>query len=70
MQLAIIPKNQREEIRLSLDDYKGMQLVNLRIWFKADDGEFRPSQKGIAFKAELLPAVLEGLQAAQKGGTA
>lgn len=70
MDLAIIPKNSREELRLTVDDFKGVQLVNLRVWFKAEDGEMRPSRKGVAFKRALLPDVMAALQAAQEGGDA
>ena len=59
--LAKIQKNSREEIRISIDDFKGVTLVNLRVWFEVDDGEMRPGRKGIAFRAELLPEILAAL---------
>ena len=66
VELASIPKNSREEIRISLDEFKGHQLVNLRVFFKADDGEMRPSKKGLAFKASLLPDMLDALRKASE----
>ena len=59
--IATIPKNSREEIRISREDFKGTDLVSLRVYFQADDGDMRPSKKGIAFKASLLPEILEAL---------
>lgn len=64
-----IRKNAREEIRITLDDFKGRQLVNLRVWFDAGDGEYRPGKQGVAFRLDLLPEVLEALGALE-GGTA
>lgn len=59
---VIIPKNSREEIRVSMDEYQGHQLVSLRVWFEADDGEMRPSKKGLAFRVDLLPQVAAALK--------
>ena len=70
MALDTIAKNSREEIRLSLDDFKGQQLVNLRVWFTAEDGTMRPGRQGIAFRLELLPAVLAALGKTLEGGAA
>ncbi len=58
---VIIPKNSREEIRVSVNEYQGHQLVSLRVWFEADDGDMRPSKKGLAFRVELLPQVTAAL---------
>mgnify|MGYP001007748265 FL=1 len=38
------PKNPLEEVRASLTVYKGKQYVDLRIYYKGDDGEFHPSK--------------------------
>lgn len=54
-------KNSREEIRVSLDHYMGCHLVNLRVWFRADDGTMRPTKKGVALRAECLSEVLQAL---------
>lgn len=71
-ELATIPKNAREEIRVSVDDFKGARLVNIRVWF-GDDADKRPGKQGIAFRLDLLPAVLDALKRAaegQEGGAA
>lgn len=60
--IASIPKNAREEIRVSLSEFNGHDLANLRVWFDAGDGEQRPGNKGLAFKLDKLPAVIEALQ--------
>ena len=62
-----IRKNAREEIRITLDDFKGHQLVNLRVWFDAGNGEFRPGKQGLAFRLDLLPEVLKALGALEGG---
>lgn len=58
---SIIKKNGREEIHLGLDEYKGQNLFNCRVWFQAEDGAKRPGKSGIAFKVELLPQFFEAV---------
>ncbi|WP_134724819.1 transcriptional coactivator p15/PC4 family protein [Paracoccus luteus] len=62
-----IRKNAREEIRITLDDFKGLQLVNLRVWFDTGNGEYRPGKQGLAFRLDLLPEVLKALGALEGG---
>lgn len=64
--IAIIPKNAREELRISLDEFNGHELLNLRIWFHTGDGEMRPTKKGVALKVALLPELLAALVEAEK----
>jgi hypothetical protein len=59
--IASIGKNRSEVIRVSLSEYNGHDLANLRVWFTADDGDMRPSKAGIAFRLEKLPAVIQAL---------
>ena len=61
--IATIRKNATEELRVSLEEYHGRQLVNLRVFFTADDGTKRPGKAGVALRVEALPelraAILE-----------
>jgi hypothetical protein len=59
--IATFRKNSREEVRVSLDDFKGHQLVNVRVWFEAEDGEMRPGKQGLAIRRELLPELAAAL---------
>jgi len=45
--IADIGKNSREIIRVEVSDFKGKELINLRIWFQDVDGGYKPTQKGI-----------------------
>ncbi|MTH57884.1 transcriptional coactivator p15/PC4 family protein [Paracoccus litorisediminis] len=68
--LGIIPKNSREEIRITAEIFKGHAIINIRVWYSDDSDEMRPGKQGLAFRLELLPAVLETLSKAVKGGVA
>ncbi|MBE3571834.1 MAG: transcriptional coactivator p15/PC4 family protein [Moorella humiferrea] len=57
-------KNKREQIRIEATEYKGQDLVDIRVYYQDQtSGEWKPSKKGIAFKVELLPEVIKALQA-------
>lgn len=56
-----IQKKSREVIWIERQQYKGHDLINLRVWFDDGSGEYRPGKQGVAFKAALLPDVLQAL---------
>ncbi len=49
--IAVIKKNGVEEVRVVLSEYRGHDLVSVRIWANYDsaDSEKRPNKKGVAF---------------------
>lgn len=64
--IATIKKNSREELRVTLDEFRGHHLVNIRVFYDAGDGEKKPGKQGIAVKVELLPELLAALGTAEK----
>ena len=64
--IGAIPKNQREEIRVTLSNFKGHDLCGARIWFKNKEGEPRPSSKGLTVNVRVLPELIGLLEAAEK----
>lgn len=71
--MIVIPKNRSEEFRVTLDDFKGMTLVNVRVWYRAADGEMRPGKQGVALRPdralELAEAIRRLAPAGKNGGT-
>lgn len=53
--VAVVPKNGKLEIRISLDTFSDYHLCNDREFYKAGDGTMRPG-KGIAFEVDKLEA--------------
>lgn len=64
--LGTIRKNASEEIRLTVETFKGQEIVNARVWYRTENGEYRPGKQGLAFRLPLLGEVLEALGKAQK----
>lgn len=65
---AKIRKNSREEIHVTRADFKGHDVVNIRVFLDAGEGEMRPGKQGVAFNAALLPEVLAALQSLAEEG--
>ena len=62
--IAVIRKNANEEIRVSLTKYRGLDLVDARVY--ADNGsEHVATKKGICVHVNTLPLLIEGLQQAE-----
>ncbi len=61
-----IPKNAREVLRVELSEYKGHDLVALRLWVTNDNHQEIPTTKGINVSVSLLPAVIDALRQAEE----
>jgi hypothetical protein len=59
--IAEWPLNKREMLRVSIDKWKGLDLINIRKWFWNEDDELRPGKGGIVLKPKHLPALAEAV---------
>lgn len=62
-----IKKNNNEIIRIEVSEFKGRQLINMRIWYQAIDsssGEvvFKPTQKGITLNISEFQELKDGIE--------
>ena len=60
--IAEITKNANETLRVGISRFNEYDLVNLRVWFKAKDGELRPGKAGVALRIHLVPDLIAALQ--------
>lgn len=67
MVVATIPKNAREELRVTVGEYNGIPLVGVRVWAlpAVPGGEGAATKKGLSLRPdtwrELLPAIDKAL---------
>jgi Transcriptional Coactivator p15 (PC4) len=54
----------RDSLRISLENFRGIPLINIRKWYVADDGEKRPTRRGIALSVKNLPELAEAISTA------
>ena len=61
--ISSFEKNKKEEVRVSIDTFHGRKLINIRVFFKDDDGTMKPGKQGIAVSVDrykdLAGAILE-----------
>ncbi len=61
-----IQKNSLERIRIQRSEYKGHELIDIRVFFKANDGKWYPTRKGITFSVSLANEVINGIREESK----
>lgn len=67
--VAVTEMSNVEEIRVSLTEFKGLKLLDIRVFAEpyADEGQGRvPTKKGISLKVEKLPDLIAALQEAER----
>lgn len=51
--IATFEKNSKEEVRVSIGEFHGKKLINMRVYYRDTDGEYKPGKQGIALSVEL-----------------
>lgn len=61
--VAKFEKNSKEEVWVSLDEFRGRKIINLRVHYRAENGQWMPGKQGLALAADryrdLAEAVLK-----------
>ncbi len=68
-QIRIIPTTKFRDLRVSLSEYKGHDMVGVRQWvapYEGGDSKRIPTKNGVSFKLKELPAVIAALQEAER----
>jgi hypothetical protein len=65
--IATVEKNTLEEVRVALDEFHGIDLIDIRVFadFTGTHAEKRPTKKGISLKVAKLPELIEALEKAR-----
>ena len=65
--LASIPRSATEEIQIAINEYKGKQYLDLRVYYTTDDGlNWNPTKKGVTFSPERLVDLKAAVETAIK----
>ena len=61
--VSVFPKNKFQEVRIGIREFKGNDLVDIRIWTNAQGvDQMVPTAKGVTINVQLLPQLLKALQ--------
>lgn len=64
--MFVIPKSETEQIQISAKEYKGFPYVDIRVFFKAETGEYLPTKKGVTISPKHVPDFIAAIQEIQK----
>jgi hypothetical protein len=64
--LAQFEKNATEVVRVSLREYRGRQLIDVRVYYSDDEGEYRPTKKGVSLTVEGYPEFKKAIAVLEK----
>lgn len=59
--VAKFEKNSREEVWISLGEYHGRKIINVRVHYRAEDGEWRPGKQGLAVGVDKYRDLAEAI---------
>lgn len=63
--LAEIPREGGEVLRISIGEFKGRKLLNIRIWYTdSESGELRPTKKGVTVNAGQYQNFMKAVESA------
>ena len=62
--IAEWPRNNRETIRVSIDQFNGRDVVDVRSWYTDKSGELKPGRSGICLSVAHLPELADALNKA------
>lgn len=61
-----IAKANNEIIRIEISEFKGKELINIRIWYQSIDSngnvEYKPTQKGVAINVSQFNELRDGIE--------
>lgn len=57
----VFQKSKTEQVRISINEYRGHEYIDIRIFYLSDDDKFLPTKKGVTVKKDLYPELLAGV---------
>jgi hypothetical protein len=66
MVVGQVERNETEVLRISTEEFKGRAYIDLRIYFENNEGEWKPTKKGVTINPEKVDQVIELLREAQE----
>ncbi len=64
--VARIAKNPTEEVRVSFTSYRGYDLIDIRVYYQDDQGEWRPTKRGVSLSVDSFAELREAIVKAEE----
>ena len=56
---TVLEKNSRESLVINQTEFKGVKLVDVRVFYKDENGDLMPTKKGVSVRLEQLDALIK-----------
>jgi len=63
-EIACFEKNKTETVKICLQEYKGFEVIDIRIWSRIGGDKEYVTKKGLTIRRELLPELISTLEKA------
>ena len=64
--IAQFEKNATEVVRVSLSEYRGHKLFDVRVYYSDDEGQYKPTRKGVSLSVNLYTDFKRAMMALEK----
>jgi hypothetical protein len=64
--IAQFEKNATEVVRVSLTEFRGHKLIDLRVYYSDDEGQFKPTKKGVSLSVSLYTELKKSIHSLEK----
>ena len=64
--VAQFKRNPTEEVRAGIKEFKGRRYLDVRIYYMDDQGEWKPTRKGISLATDFMPELKNAVEALEK----
>ena len=58
---TVLEKNSRESLVINQTEFKGVKLVDVRVFYKDENGDLKPTKKGVSVRLNQLDALIKAL---------
>lgn len=59
--MEIIEKNPIERIQVELKEYRKKQYLDIRTYYRSDDGDWKPTKKGVTIPPDCMEDLLQAV---------
>lgn len=61
-----LPRGDCERLRVTLSEFRGRELVDVRVWYVTESGEWRPGRAGVSLRPSQVGEVVQALMLAAR----
>jgi len=59
--MELIEKSALERIQIEMKEYKKKKYLDIRTYYRSDEGEWKPTKKGVTIPPEALEDLIEAV---------